>query len=70
MKWFLMQEHTDEVVPNSRAEVTQGLVPTSMTRIEEVVTGGLGLSHNRLLRQKMVVLFQQEQRRLHALLDV
>ena len=56
MKWFLIQEHTDEVVSN--------------TRTEEVVTGGLGVSHHRLLRQKLVVLFQQEQHRLHALLDV
>ncbi|KAL5664875.1 hypothetical protein ACJX0J_024983 [Zea mays] len=28
-EWFLMQEHTDEVVPNSRAEVTQGLIATT-----------------------------------------
>jgi hypothetical protein len=65
MKWFMMQEHTDEVVPNTRAEVTQGPVSTSMARTEEVVTGGLGVSHHRLLRQKLVVLFQQEQHRPH-----
>jgi hypothetical protein len=41
-----------------------------MARTEEVVTGGLGVPHHRLLRQKLVVLFQQEQHRLHTLLDV